>query len=163
MIVERMAATVPLNSWREPMPSARVFPHWHRSGRVSLSRLQDADIRAQETRLDGSDGIHTDGTGQVGEVRAHTIDPAMSSAQSVNVDFVITAVRTASQSKSTQQGQLFVLVRSSQTGNLRHLCGAFPLLIRGIFRWLFSDGLQEFGSFFFAASFAVCHEFLGLL
>jgi len=84
MIVARMAATVSLNSGREPMPSAHVFRHWHRSGRVSLSCGSGGDIQAQKRILDGSDGIHSDGTEQVGEARAHSIDPTMSTAQSAN-------------------------------------------------------------------------------
>jgi hypothetical protein len=58
------------------------FRHCNRSERVSLClHGSGEDTQARGKRLDGSDGVGNDGTSQVGEEKAHTLDLAISGAR----------------------------------------------------------------------------------
>jgi hypothetical protein len=79
------------------------------------------------------------------------------------INFMIAAIRTALQSDFMKRGPHLFLLRFLLSAGDLILCWAFPFLIPD-FGWrLFSERLQELGCFFFAAIFAVRHEFNGLL
>ena len=116
--------------------------------------------------MDGSDGIRNDGSGQVEEARAHSIDPTTSAAQSVSGKLHDRRSRDMLSSQFS--------VSPVHPYPRRFSCWALPFFLAGMVRTMFrpyffvpillsSERLQEINGIFFAAIVTLRYKFCGLL